>query len=242
MNRKHLRRLPLEGSPNTRELGGYPCVGGGSTRWGVFLRSSSPHGMTPADLQYVSDYGVTTTVDLRSEEERTANPSRLESDERFAGFHVSMSDQIHSVNFEGDMPGTMSGLYINLLDNSRADIARVVRILAEGEEGCLFHCAVGKDRTGVIAMLLLGLAGVADADIVADYVVTEIYIRELMETSLAAMTERDIPTHVLRSIPESMWRVLQHLHETYGSAREYLLGAGLSGERLDGLCAKLVEP
>ncbi len=234
-----LRRLPLTGAQNTRDLGGYPCTGG-TTRWGIFLRADSPHRLTGKDLTFLKDYGVRTAIDLRSDAERAQRPSALTTAAGFTPHHVCMTDQMNANNFEGDLPGSMSGLYISLLDNAGADIASVFRILATAQGGTLFHCAVGKDRTGVIAMLLLGLAGVSTEDIVADYSITEIYMREIFDEQLKTFQGYEIPAHVLRSLPESMTRVLDHLQENHHSAEAYLLKAGLSEQDLAAIREKFI--
>lgn len=239
-----VRRLPLEGSPNTRDLGGYPCTGG-TTRWGSFLRSSNTSKMTAQDLDALRAYGVDTALDLRSEEERSRAPSALEDAPGFEGHHVSLLDQLNSSHFEGDLPGSMSGLYISLLDNSAKDIARVFSILAAAKGGALFHCAAGKDRTGVVAMLLLKLAGVSNADVEADYAATEIYMRPVFTHQLDEIRKagvKNVPEYGFRSIPESMRRAVQHLEENYGTARQYLQKAGVTEAELATLHEKMVQP
>ncbi len=235
-----LRRLPLAGTRNTRDLGGYPTLDGGATRWGVFLRSDSPHQLTEADLAALRAYGMTDAVDLRRPNESEAQPSPFETAPGFIAHSVSLADGINSSNYEGDLPGSMSGLYIMLLDNSAEDLARVVKICAEAEGGVLFHCAVGKDRTGVVAMLLLLVAGVAEPDIVADYAVTEVYMKEFIDERARLHGVTDIPEHILRSMPDSMWRVLAHLKERYGTVEDYLRKAGLDDEVLGMIRRKFV--
>lgn len=238
-NRKHLRRLPLAGAQNTRDLGGYPCAGG-ATRWGVFLRSDSPARLTEADLRYLAAYGVRAAVDLRSPQEGAAQPSRLASCPDFTVHNVSLNVNIEGIDYEGDLPGSMAGLYIALLDGCRPEITRVMQLLAQAEGGALFHCAVGKDRTGVIAMLLLKLAGVADDDVVADYAVTDIYFCEMLKAQ-AAVFAGQLPDHVLYSRPASMRRALRHLQECCGGAEAYLLACGLTPETLAAIRDKFVE-
>lgn len=234
---KQMRRLPLVGTMNTRDLGGYPCENG-VTRWGVFLRSDSPHSLTPGDIDTLHRYGVTSAVDLRSDGERDVMPTTLTSGAGFKSFHVSLSDQLNTADYEGDTPGTMAGLYISLLDNSATELAQIFRILAQTQEGTLFHCAVGKDRTGVVAMLLLQLAGVEEADIVADYAVTDTYMREVFDKRFSNI---DIEDYRIRSLPDSMWRVLRHLREEYYSAERYLLEKGLSSWELSAIRNKFLE-
>lgn len=234
-----MRRLPLEGSFNTRDLGGYPCKGG-TTSWRAFLRSDSPFALTGADIDALAAYGVATAVDLRSEEEQLRKPSPLASAPGFDAYQVSMSDHMHAQRFEGDLPGSMAGLYISMLDNNPTAFKQVFGIFAAAAKTTLFHCAIGKDRTGVVAMLLLKLAGVADGDTAADYAVSDIYISALFPPEF--IKEHQIPEYVVKSKPESMLRVLAHLSERYGGAAQYLLQAGVSQQQLDSILAKLVTP
>lgn len=235
---KHMRRLPLVGALNTRDLGGYPCKNG-VTRWQVFLRSDSPHSMTPADTDTLMRYGVKSAVDLRSDEERDILPTVLTPACGFESFHVSLSDQLYSADYEGDTPGSMAGLYISLLDNAAPELLRVFRILAGARGGVLFHCAVGKDRTGIVAMLLLAFAGVDEADIVADYAVSDVYMREVFDRHLQANPA--VENYRLKSLPKSMWRVLDHLRDAYGSAEKYLARIGLAPDELAALREKFIE-
>lgn len=110
--------------------------------------------------------------------------------------------------------------------------------------GCaLFHCRAGKDRTGVIAMLLLGLAGVADEDIVRDYAATQRFLGRGLRAqriAVSVLLRRRAPRCLFEAIPEEMELTLAHLHECYGSARAYLREvAGCSEELLACLAARL---
>ncbi len=240
----HLRRLPLQGTHNTRDLGGYPCPLG-VTHFGVFLRSDSPHELTPQDVNDLYAYGIRNSVDLRSEEERLKEPSVFESNSHFQASWVSLSDVLETADYEGDTPGSMSGLYISLLDHCGAQIADIIRIFSKAEGGTFFHCAVGKDRTGVVSMLLLALVGVCEKDIVADYAVSEIYLHKVFSPALqsAQQTGQTEDQYAYRgySRPKSMWRALQHLNEVYGGAEAYLTSLGLFTEELNALRQKFVS-
>ena len=235
-----MRRIPLEGTRNTRDLGGYPCPGG-ATRWGQFLRSDNPAQLTWQDLDTLKNYGLSTVVDLRRYDECERTPSQLDGAPHLDVHNISINNNFDIIDFEGDTPGTMAGLYITLLDDSRAEIAQVMQAMAEAEGCSLFHCAVGKDRTGVIAMLLLKLAGVDDADVIADYAITDIYMNEIFEAQSRVFRDNQLDDYVLRSRPASMERVLRHLHDTYKTAESYLLGCGLSPETVAKLKGKLVD-
>ena len=242
---QYVRRLPLAGAPNTRDLGGYPCQGG-MTRWGMFLRSASPANFLPEDIEALKQYGLTAVVDLRSDDECSRQPSKLLGVEGLKIHRIPLLDQINSANFEGDLPGSMSGLYISLLNKNGNDFVRIFEIFAE-EEGCvLFNCTAGKDRTGMAAMLLLGLAGVNESDIEADYAMTEIYMAASFNNQKEELKKigisQSVPEFVFRSMPESMRRTSRHLRENWGSAEGYLLDAGLPEETIERVKKKFVVP
>lgn len=236
-----IRRLPLEGTKNTRDLGGYPCKGG-TTRWHMFLRSDNPSELTANDINYLKAYGVTDAVDLRRDDEAERQPSVLVGQNGFTVHSVPLGTDMENVDFEGANPGTMAGFYTDMLDRSGPGLADAMRIMAAAKGAVIFHCAVGKDRTGVLAMLLLDLAGVEDADIVADYSMTEIYMREIFDAQAAVFRNIEIPEYLLKSLPESMRHTIKHLKENYGTAEDYLLGQGLTQEEINTLKQKIAEP
>lgn len=235
------RRLPLAGAKNARDLGGYPCPGG-TTRWRAFVRSDNPGALTPEDIAYLQAYGVNASIDLRHPDECLRSPSSLASAPGFVYHPVSVNNEFTDLDFEGDVPGSMSGFYIALMDKAPEAMARVFRLMAEAEGGVLFHCAVGKDRTGLVAMLLLQLAGVGDTDIVADYAVTDIYMKEIFDAQAAAFKNDHVPDYVLRSKPVSMHRTLAHLHQRYRDAAGYFAAIGLTEAEIALLKDRLVEP
>ncbi len=225
------RRLHLQGTYNTRDLGGFPCKVG-VTRFGVFLRSDNPLALTPEDFDALQRYGIANSLDLRSEAERKNEPSSLHTCTAFSTFHVSLSDVLAIPNYEGDTPGSMAGLYLSLLDTCGTQLAEVLRILLHTSGGTLYHCAVGKDRTGVVSMLLLALVGVSEEDIVADYTVSDIYMHKVSTAFLKHAQENNLPEaqHPYRAHSRaiSMWRTLRHLEETYGGAQSYCKHIGFS--------------
>ncbi len=84
------------------------------------------------------------------------------------------------------------------------------------------------------------MAGVADADVVADYAVTDIYMTGAYEAQKGVF-KMEIPDFILRSKPASMQRALRHLREKYGSAASYLQQIGLSTAEINALRQKLVQ-
>ena len=222
--------LPLKSISSVRDLGGYPFTAPdgsqGITAFRAFVRAGSLRGISVGDIEALRQYGVRRIVDLRSPFELKYQPDVFSSGKRadFAYASVPMLDQLNSNGFGDALPERMSDVYIQLLDEDSDDIRRAMEAL-DGEGTLLFHCRAGKDRTGVIAMLLLGLAGVDDDHIVADYEVSDRYMGRglLVQRLLVSLVLRKkAPACLFQSRPEEMRRALAHLHAAYGDAQTYL--------------------
>jgi protein-tyrosine phosphatase len=221
----HAIRLPLEGTYNTRELGGYP-VPLGITSWKKFLRSDSLTQMTESDKEYMKIYPVTTIIDLRSQREVEEEP-----DPEISGidyYHlpigvVEIDDVTKMLNPKSST--FIVDFYIQCLEESTDNIRQIFEHFAT-ETGCVvFHCAAGKDRTGIIAALLLSLAGASKEDIVANYQTTYTYLKaNPIYTKERAVYAREL----LYSSPNYIKRALSYLDENYQGTRNYLMEIGLS--------------
>lgn len=246
------QQLPLARVRNVRDLGGhaYRAEDGsqGETAYGIFLRGPSLRKLTPGDYEYLQEYGegLKCVVDLRSDFEVGHWPDPYARGRDGVTYvHVQMLDQLNSGKFRDALPDRMSTVYKGLLDNHASSIRRVMESIdAFGQDGCtLFHCRAGKDRTGVVAMLLLGLAGVSDEDIVADYAATQRYLGRGMRAqrvAVSALLCRRAPRCLFEAIPAEMELTLEHLHERCGTVREYLEGhAGVPVAVLDRIAHRL---
>lgn len=228
------RRMVLGKMLNLRELGGYPTANGRTTRWGRFLRGDNPMGLTDADAARLLNLGFTTVIDLRSPAERDHLPDELADRPGFAYHFIPMSGGEKLPNEE-----ELIGLgYFRTLERTKI-VRAVLETMAAAPGGVLFHCMAGKDRTGCIAALLLTLAGVDRLDILADYQVSELYIRPVIRW----MKERqaDLPAYAGSSRPEYLEDCLERLEGKYGSVLDYLRAAGLGENTLERLRSKLLE-
>ncbi len=245
-------QLPLTRVRNVRDLGGYAYRAEdgsqGKTAYGVLLRGPSLRRLAPADYRYLQAYGegLKCVVDLRSDFEVGHWPDPYaKGRDGVAYVHIQMLDQLNSGKFRDALPDRMATVYKGLLDDHAPSIRRVMETIdALGKNGCtLFHCRAGKDRTGVVAMLLLGLAGVSDEDIVADYVATQYYLGRglrAQRVAVSVLLRRRAPRCLFEAIPAEMELTLAHLHERYGTVRDYLEAyAGVPSDVLDGIARRL---
>jgi protein-tyrosine phosphatase len=235
--------IPLEGCLNFRDLGGYAAAGGGTVRRGQVYRADDLSKLSAADIGRIGELGVAIVVDLRSPEELDRAPNPLRGRPGFAYHNVPLLDGLNSAPGRPPEIGSLPEMYKSLLSNAGPRIGRVFQILGGRKgRGLVFHCTAGKDRTGVIAALILNLCGVADGDIIADYALTY----ENMRPFFDAMTRRArqdgviIPEDLLRSDPPVMGDFLRFLKQTYTGAESYLLGAGLNAGDLAALRSDLL--
>jgi protein-tyrosine phosphatase len=168
------RHLDWDGCFNVRDLGGLPAAGGRVTRRGAIVRADALDRLTAAGWRALEAHGVRTVVDLRNEEEHhddaNARPTRV------ATLRVPL-DRIDDDEFWdrwGDSAVFGTPLYYRpYIDRFAASAARAIAAIAHARPGGVaFHCAGGRDRSGLIALLLLTLVGVAPEDVVADYVLS----------------------------------------------------------------------
>ncbi len=240
--------LPLKGARNTRDLGGFAYRDDqgrmGRTARHVYLRSGALTRLRPSDVRMLRSYGLRRVIDVRSNFELRIWPDpfakRPQPDVDYV--HVPMMDQLNSNGFQGLLPESMFASYRDLLDNDAAGFRHLMEAL--DVPGCvLYHCRVGKDRTGVITMLLLELAGVDAASIVADYAATQRYMGgflRLQRAVVSLIVRRRVPRCLFEADPREMERTMAYLHERYGGARAYLIDvAGCPEELVDRITARL---
>lgn len=223
-------RLPLKNAYNTRELGGYPTKNGQNTKYGQFLRSDDLYQLDAEDIALLLNYGVKAVIDLRggSELEKYPNPFAQSEEVRYLNAPLISSDVAapHMEALIGEMKEDfLSTTYLTIIQDASAAMKMIFEFIAE-QQGCvLFHCAAGKDRTGVLAMLLLGLVEVNRADIITNYMMTEVYIKEnpAIQHILA-----NIPAELMQSKPEYIIPTIDYITAEFGDVERYLLSIGLT--------------
>ncbi len=230
---------------NLRDLGGYGCTINGKpahTEKGVFWRCDSTARLTYKECQMLKDSGLTTVVDLRSPHEIASSPSAFADFDGIDYKVVSMLDNINSAVSAADIPDDLGKMYCAAIKNGSSQAAELIDIFSKADGTVLFNCTAGKDRTGVVAMLLLDLAGVSADDIVIDYIKTEERIKPIIELQVSQLKKLNtaIPEKLLHAEKESAEVFLKYLYEQYGGARQYLKSQSVSDEALDGILFKFV--
>ncbi len=239
------RLIDLEGCNNFRDLGGYPAADGGELRWRVLFRSDALHHLTPEDVVCLRDeIGIRDVVDLRSTGEIRSDGRGPIEDGAFRLHHLPLFDGQIVDSPRPPEELTLADRYFLLAEMAKDAIARVVVTLAESSAPAVYHCAAGKDRTGVISAVLLGLLGVKDEIIVADYAATQENLDAIIERLMATEGYEEmleaLPPDTLHAEPQTMISLLNQVRSRYGSMREYVRSAGVSDAHIARLEKRLL--
>jgi len=222
---------------NFRDLGGYTAVDGRTVAWGRLFRSDNLGRLSDEDKELFAGLGIRTVVDLR-------RPEELRRRGRFAhspgvAFHHLEMDHLPwpEVGYTtiDERVAYLVERYVELATMGAACIGSTLRLIADEDTAPLvFHCKSGKDRTGVVAALVLALLGVDDETIAADYALSEVSVAAYL-----AIGERE-PEQFASSPPGAMLGFLAWLRATYGSVEAYGLSLGLTPTQLASLRAHLL--
>ena len=244
----HERRIDIASAYNVRDLGGYPTADGRATRRGHFIRADRLSAVPAHAQKALFDYGVRSVVDLRTSNETMQWPSIFAN-------HPMVGYRHHNLEGDDPLPGydlgdkhrSLADSYVVLLDVRRAVVRDVFTTLIDGSRSpVVFFCAGGTDRTGIIAALLLGVAGVPDEAIADDYSLSAqgLVDRFLAEGPPPWMRPEDLTSgRALATLArrDTMLEMLQRVRRDFGAVGAYLQNIGVTDQQVDDLRKSFVE-
>ncbi len=231
------RRYIFKNILNCRDIGGYPTPYG-ATKFGRFLRCGMVN--TPEDWETdeLSKLKIGTSIDLRGTYEAEDCPLRLERLEKADIYNMPLFEFNVATN-EG-MNLNLAENYKMIVDNYKDNIAEILKVIAEAKDGVImYNCFFGKDRTGILTMLLMSIAEVSKEDIIADYQQTYTYIKPYIETHGDLLWDNSSEKHF--SLPETMEELIDYMNLKYGSVLNYIKSTGVSDEAINKIRARLCE-
>lgn len=242
------RLVPLHGTFNFRDLGGYRADGG-HTRWGRLFRSDALGNLDDHDIATLRGLGLAMVVDLRTSVEVNGSGRGPLGTTDIGYMHRSIIEETAAQSAAAPAePGEELGeRYLYYAEVGRAAFAGLVDLIAtETNLPLVFHCAAGKDRTGVLAAVVLSLVGVGRDDVVADYLAT----REGLTAIVARLAQDPVHGQLMDYLPPTYYQIegrtmeafLDGLTDRYGGVQGWAAHAGISDDVIERLRAALVEP
>jgi protein tyrosine/serine phosphatase len=226
------------GYVNFRDLGGH-VMPHGVVRRGRVFRSDSLAYVDEADVaRLVGEHGITMVVDLRREHEVETTPLDALAAAGVRVVHVPLIDPaVPPLQTRDIVDGTLADRYRSILASSGDQFVSVVRMIADADNHpMVFQCAAGKDRTGLVAAIVLGLLDVADAEITADYAATAAVIDILIARFTARAPGMEPPgPRIMSAEADTMQAALDWMRDTHGSVPGYVRDHGLTDAELASL-------
>lgn len=243
--------IELSAPVNLRDLGGIP-IAGGTLREGQALRADDLAVIADDDAARLVSGGLTAVIDLRTSDEALLTGRGPLADYPVAYHHLPLMASI-GAGMPEDGPFVidhvaMGKMYARMVETAAPQLVTALGIISVSPGATAFHCAAGRDRTGVLAAVLLLALGAADDDIVTDYARTDPNMAAIQARmkpvmgvlmarlgfdldAMSAMTQSEEPMDI------SMRTMLTLLRERHGDALAPLRAAGLD----DGILARLRE-
>ena len=201
-------------------------------------------------MSRVMQLGLKSVIDLRTEREQREQGIFPIDDIEVNFHHLSIVDvtwsDTETPEFDDEVEFLVWG-YRDMLEIGSSRFADAMHVLAQTESlPAVFHCAAGKDRTGVLAALLLSSLGVEDAHICADYGLTQDAMQRTIAWSKVhrpELAERyaTIPKAFLAAGPRAMQIILAELAQQHGSVRNYVREIGVADATVEVLGNLLLE-
>jgi protein tyrosine/serine phosphatase len=241
------RAVPFRLVFNVRDLGGLPTTDGRVVRRGLVFRGDGVHRLDGADLEAARALSLRTVIDLRTAAE--VDRGRFPADRYPVDWHhlpvmrrIWSDDELVAGSSAAEF---LRDRYLDMLATGGDAIARAVELVAEGAPA-LFHCAAGKDRTGVVAAVLLGLLDVHHDAITADYHASAGAMAAFVDwltvefpESLDAMTSQ--PPEYLEAPAEAMQGFLAEIDARHGSMAGLAADLGVREATVERLRSNLLE-
>ncbi len=251
------RRLPLQKTVNSRDLGGYETVDGLRVKWGKVFRSDHLARLTDGDIAFLQQMKIESVYDFRTSAEVRNRPDRYPTDGHGTYFHLPVNhlkcdptllfEKLKNGDASWLTPAFLIDGYILNVDQFASVWGEVFRRLADPRHlPLMFHCTGGKDRAGTCAALILLALGVPEKTVIYDYRLSNKYIADVVDQIYAQFkvdaNYREKISPYFSAPQYCIEAMLSHLHKKYGSPIDYLKSkAGVTEQMLQEIKYQLLE-
>ena len=253
---EEFRKLSMDGSYNTRELGGYKTADGKSVKWGVLFRSDKLSDISLEDQKYLKNLGIQRIVDFRSKAEKTEDPDKIPDGMTYIEMPIevdgAMRTKIESI-LKGEINRNVKDFLIEaneeFIKNYSHIYSKFLKDLAKEQKPTMFHCTAGKDRAGFAAAITLIAIGVSKEDAINDYMKTNEYTAERIDEMISKIelmslyqTDGELLRPLLGVEREYLEAAFKAAENEYGSIENYIRsGLNISEKEIQQLRSFLLE-
>jgi protein-tyrosine phosphatase len=239
------RFFALEGAFNLRDLGGYRTGDGRRVRLGRLWRADGPERLTAGDRELLRALEIATVIDLRAEGEFPGSAWPTTDGGRMVPVSVLVRDPL-AQRVPVESHADFGRSYVDQLERGIAPFVSVLETMAERcDRPVLFHCSAGKDRTGIVAALVLHLLGVPDDVIVGYYALSQAPHERRMHRARTDPQPGDLdydsfPAVYTGAHPETMASFLAEARRRHGDLDAVLERGGMRPEAMQRLRDELL--
>ena len=253
---EEFRKLSMDGSYNTRELGGYKTTDGKSVKWGVLFRSDKLSDISLEDQKYLKNLGIQRIVDFRSKTEKTEDPDKIPEGVAYIEMPIevdgAMRTKIEAI-LKGEINRNVKDFLIEaneeFIKNYSHIYSKFLKDLAKEQKPTMFHCTAGKDRAGFAAAITLIAIGVSKEDAINDYMKTNEYTAERIDEMISKIelmslyqTDGELLRPLLGVEREYLEAAFKTAENEYGSIENYIRsGLNISEKEIQQLRSFLLE-
>lgn len=242
------REHAIDGLVNFRDLGGLPTRDGRMVRPGRVFRSDNPKSLTPeGKKQLVSVVAPALVIDLRIPLEVTREGYDLGDDVTLINCPMTPQSGINQEQIDAGMCDNLVDDYMRQIEVNGGFVAQALSLIADPVNlPVVIHCTAGKDRTGIVAAMLLELLGVPHEDIVHDYQMTTRNMAPVVERIRSAPVFQEnglayAPDWIFASDAQTMEGFLARMTAEFDSAEQWALQQGLTQAQVDRLRSELLS-
>lgn len=225
-----MRRYLINSISNMRDVGGYITIDGHFLKEKNIIRSNCPDNLTSSDINFLKKMGIKNIIDLRNNIEIKDKPSSFINNSDFNYYNLELTGGRNILKTSKYVPI----LYFNTVQENKKIFYKFFRILKNENGGTLYYCSAGKDRTGVLTALIQMLFNIDEKDIIADYLLSSVYLKDILNKYIKESNDKKIKDIIIPK-QEYMEKFLELFKEKYSTIENYMNEIGIQNNDIESI-------